>query len=121
MADASWGLQGCIEKHVRWTVGLREARRSRGWSQARLVYEVEQYARRHGRTIATTPSLRVYVSEWENGRRAIPAEYAAILRALLGLVDDELFGDKSPAELMVDGYQELLTRIDSARSIGGSM
>src|SRR5262249_10097053 len=29
-------------------------------------------------------------SEWENGRRPISAEYATILRATLGLTDDEL-------------------------------
>ena len=39
----------------------------------------------------------MYVSEWENGRRAVSAEYATVLRALLGLTDAELFGESQPA------------------------
>src|SRR5437763_15455921 len=101
---------------------LRQARRARGWSQARLVYEIEQYARRNTVDVASTASLRVYVSEWENGRRAVSAEYATVLRALLGLTDAELFGESQPAaETLVDGYEELVSRIESARSVSSSM
>jgi ATP/maltotriose-dependent transcriptional regulator MalT/transcriptional regulator with XRE-family HTH domain len=73
--------------------------------------------------VASTASLRVYVSEWENGRRSISARYAKILRALLGITDDELAGR---TELLVpaattDGYDELMGRIDAARSISVTM
>jgi transcriptional regulator with XRE-family HTH domain len=77
-------------RHV--TNGLKTARNAREWSQERLVREIERYARQHMLDVASTASLRVYVSEWENGRRSISARYAKILRALLGITDDELAG-----------------------------
>ncbi len=63
---------------------LRAARTARGWSQERLVREIQHYAERHLLDVATTASLRVYVSEWENVRRSISERYGAILRPLLG-------------------------------------
>ncbi|SHI06597.1 helix-turn-helix transcriptional regulator [Streptomyces sp. 3214.6] len=104
------------------STGLRSARTARGWSQERLVREIEQYARRHVTDVAATASLRVYVSEWENGKRTISDRYAGILRNLLGVTDAELRGGVSEVALPVaDGYDELLSRIDSASSVSGSM
>ncbi|MET8623554.1 helix-turn-helix transcriptional regulator [Kitasatospora sp. NPDC004669] len=101
---------------------LRQARKGRGWSQDRLVREVGSYAERHLIDVATPASLRVYVSEWENGRRTVSETYRAILRALLGMTDDELFGEPSAgAQPAADGYDELLGRIDSARTISLGM
>ncbi|MFF3931562.1 tetratricopeptide repeat protein [Streptomyces hirsutus] len=70
-------------------------------------------------TVASTASLRVYVSEWENGRRPISARYAKILRGLLGVTDDELSGKSEvpPTTPTTDGYDELMTRIDAAHSV----
>lgn len=112
------------EQHM--TNGLRAARKARGWSQERLVREVEAYGRRNLLDVgATTASLRVYVSEWENGRRKITGRYAGILRALLGLTDDELLGKSAPQERermpAADGYDDLISRIDSSRSVSLSM
>ncbi|WP_233413401.1 helix-turn-helix domain-containing protein [Nucisporomicrobium flavum] len=101
---------------------LREARHAKHWSQARLVREIEEHARRHGLDVAAKSSLHVYVSEWENGRRPLSPKYAAILRALLGWTDAELRGeDASSAGTLVDGYEELLQRIESARTVGSSI
>ncbi|MGW0775610.1 helix-turn-helix domain-containing protein [Streptomyces sp. NPDC002835] len=104
------------------STGLRTARTARGWSQERLIREIEQYARRHVTDVASTASLRVYVSEWENGKRAISDRYAAILRQLLGATDTEL--RSSPPQATperADGYDELLSRIDAAGSVSASM
>jgi transcriptional regulator with XRE-family HTH domain len=105
------------------TNGLRAARNAREWSQERLVREIERHARQHLLDVASTASLRVYVSEWENGRRQISARYAKILRALLGVTDAELTG--VPAEsgrpVAADGYDELMGRIDAARSLSLTM
>ncbi|MDT0455539.1 helix-turn-helix transcriptional regulator [Streptomyces sp. DSM 41527] len=102
--------------------GLRNVRKLRGWSQERLIREIEQFARRHLVDVASTASLRVYVSEWENGRRVISDRYAAILRRLLGATDAELRGTQDPGlPVMADGYDELLSRIDSAQTVSGSM
>lgn len=104
------------------TNGLRAARNAREWSQERLIREIERYARQHMLTIASTASLRVYVSEWENGRRPITERYAKILRALLGITDDELYGrHTAPALPEADGYDALVSRIDAARSVSLTM
>ncbi|MEU6141437.1 XRE family transcriptional regulator [Streptomyces sp. NPDC047081] len=64
----------------------------------------------------------MYVSEWENGKRTISDRYAEILRRLLGVTDAELRGSADAVALPVaDGYDELLSRIDSASSVGESM
>ncbi|AOP50629.1 regulator [Streptomyces lydicus] len=64
----------------------------------------------------------MYVSEWENGKRTISNRYAAILRQLLGVTDAELRGGLVvAAPTVADGYDELLSRIDSASSVGASM
>jgi transcriptional regulator with XRE-family HTH domain len=102
--------------------GLRSARAARGWSQERLVREIEQYARQNVTDVASTASLRVYVSEWENGKRTLSDRYAGILRKLLGVTDAELRGAiPAPVAASVDGYDELLSRIDAAGSVGESM
>ncbi|MFI9269805.1 XRE family transcriptional regulator [Kitasatospora sp. NPDC052896] len=104
------------------TSRLRQARTERRWSQDRLVREICEYARKHLVDVASPASLKVYVSEWENGRRSVSGPYAAILRALLGKTDDELFGSPTPASsLIADGYDDLLGRIDSARTLSLSM
>lgn len=104
------------------SAGLRSARTARGWSQERLVREIEQYARRNVTDVASTASLRVYVSEWENGKRTLSDRYAGILRKLLGVTDAELRGAvPTPVAASVDGYDELLSRIDAAGSVGESM
>ncbi|MFF2955600.1 XRE family transcriptional regulator [Kitasatospora sp. NPDC057965] len=100
---------------------LREARKQRGWSQERLVREISRYAEQHLTDVASPASLKVYVSEWENGRRAVSSTYALILRALFGKTDDELFGAPEASAPDADGYDELIGRIDSARSLSLGM
>ncbi|PSJ28265.1 regulator [Streptosporangium nondiastaticum] len=104
--------------------GLRQARLAQGWSQERLVREIERYAKQHLSDVASTASLRVYVSEWENGRRNISPRYAAVLRGLLGITNDELMsrptgGTETPS--VVGGYDDLVNRIESARSVSLTM
>ncbi|WP_339329074.1 hypothetical protein [Streptomyces formicae] len=72
-------------------------RNAREWSQARLIHEIEKYARQHTLDVGSTASLRVYVSEWENAKRSISERYAQILRPVLGVTDEELFGRHAPA------------------------
>lgn len=104
------------------SAGLRSARTARGWSQERLIREIEQFARRNVTDVASTASLRVYVSEWENGKRTLSDRYAGILRKLLGVTDAELRRVvQAPVVASADGYDELLSRIDAAGSVGESM
>ncbi len=108
---------------VHVTGGLRAIRTAREWSQERLIREIENFARQHMLTIASTASLRVYVSEWENGKRPISERYSKILRALFGVTDDELHGrPPAPREAtQTDGYDDLVARIDASRSVSLTM
>ncbi|MEU3687833.1 XRE family transcriptional regulator [Streptomyces narbonensis] len=101
--------------------GLRPARTARGWSQDRLVYEMRRFAEQRLLDIASAASLKTYISEWENGRRVITDRYASILRPLLGVTDAELGGEAGAPEPQVDGYADLLSRIDAAGSLSESM
>lgn len=105
---------------ARMSSRLREVRTARGWSQERLVREIERYAHQCMAVVASTASLHVYISEWENGKRTISARYAAILRPVLGVTSSELLGNPASSALpaSADGYEDLVSRIESARSIG---
>jgi transcriptional regulator with XRE-family HTH domain len=101
--------------------GLRAARAARGWSQSRLIYELELYAGRHAIPVASQASLKVYVSEWENGRRTVSPPYTGILRSLFGKTDTELFGTApGPEPATAEGYDELVSRIDAAHAVSRS-
>ncbi|MFJ8659298.1 XRE family transcriptional regulator [Streptomyces sp. NPDC093795] len=101
--------------------GLKAVRTARGWSQDRLIYEMRRFAEQRLLDIASAASLKTYISEWENGRRSITDRYAAILRPLLGITDDELRGTADVQESQADGYADLLSRIDAAGSLSESM
>ncbi|MCX5013511.1 XRE family transcriptional regulator [Streptomyces sp. NBC_00555] len=101
--------------------GLRAIRVARGWSQDRLVFEMRRFAEQRLLDIASSASLKVYISEWENGRRPLTDRYAGILRPLFGVTDDELRGEAKPQLQQADGYEDLLTRIDAAGSLSASM
>ncbi|WP_228990852.1 helix-turn-helix transcriptional regulator [Streptomyces sp. DH8] len=101
--------------------GLRAARKARGWSQEKLIHEMRRLAEQRLLDIASPASLKVYISEWENGRRAITDRYATLLRPLLGVTDAELRGDAGEVRPAAGGYEELLSRIDSSSSLSESM
>ncbi|MEU9199466.1 XRE family transcriptional regulator [Streptomyces sp. NPDC048332] len=101
--------------------GLKGARTGRGWSQDRLVYEMLRFAEQRLLDIASAASLKTYISEWENGRRSVTDRYASILRPLLGVSDTELRGAAHLEEVQVDGYSDLLSRIDAAGSLSESL
>ncbi|MGW6467608.1 helix-turn-helix domain-containing protein [Streptomyces rubiginosohelvolus] len=101
--------------------GLRAARKARGWSQEKLIHEMRRFAEQRLLDIASPASLKVYISEWENGRRAITDRYATLLRPLLGVTDAELRDDVGEARPAAGGYEELLSRIDSSSSVSESM
>ncbi|MCX2179940.1 helix-turn-helix domain-containing protein [Streptomyces sp. SKN60] len=103
------------------TEGLKAVRTARGWSQDRLIHEMRRFAEQRLLDIASAASLKTYVSEWENGRRAITDRYATILRPLLGVTDAELRGETEAPEPQADGYADLLSRIDAAGSLSESM
>jgi len=62
--------------------------------------------------------LKVYVSEWENGRRSVSAPYTGILRVLFGNTDAQLFGKPGHEGPVIEGHAELVGELDAARSAG---
>ena len=76
--------------------GLKAARTARGWSQARVIHEMQRHAAAAGVPIASPDSLKTQLSRWENGHRMPDAVHRQILRAVFGMTDDQL-GFTSPA------------------------
>ncbi len=69
---------------------LRAARLARGWSQTRLLHEIERRGQQAGVPVMRKASLRTAVSRWENGH-VVPDELnRRLLREVYGLTDDEL-------------------------------
>lgn len=101
---------------------LSGARKARGWTQARLVLEIEKRRPVMGLAPIRRASLKTYVSEWENGRRAIGEDDRRVLRAIFGLTDEELFGGVAGAHSVLDAaYVELAQRIEESKSVDLSM
>ena len=68
---------------------LQAARRARGWSQARMVWELMKLAERKMTGVASAASLKTQLSRWENGH-VTPDYYQALLCELLGATPGEL-------------------------------
>jgi transcriptional regulator with XRE-family HTH domain len=71
------------------TTPLQAARRARGWSQARMVWELMRLAERKTIPVASAASLKTQLSRWENGH-VTPDYYQALLCELLGAAPGEL-------------------------------
>ena len=71
------------------TTPLQAARHARGWSQARMVWELMRLAKRKEMDVASAVSLKTQLSRWENGH-VTPDYYQALLCELLGAAPGEL-------------------------------
>jgi transcriptional regulator with XRE-family HTH domain len=71
------------------TTPLQAARRARGWSQARMVWELMKLAERKKIGVASAASLKTQLSRWENGH-VTPDYYQALLCEVLGATPGEL-------------------------------
>lgn len=71
-------------------VRLREARKSRGWSQLRLISEMRAAAARHGKSLISDEGVKRRIASWENGH-SIPDEfYGPVVCEALGVTAAEL-------------------------------
>jgi hypothetical protein len=79
---------------------LQAARRKRGWSQARTVWELTRLAESRHIKIANPGSLKTALSRWENGH-VTPGYYLDLLCALFQLTPQQLLSSISgpPLEL----------------------
>lgn len=69
---------------------LRDARRARGWSQARLLHEVSRRAEAARVTTAGAASMKTALSRWENGHRLPDEFYRRLFRDIFDLSDEQL-------------------------------
>lgn len=69
---------------------LAAAREQLGWSQARLVSELERRSRATGLVVMSAPSLKTALSRWENGHVTPDRHYRQLLRDIYGLSDADL-------------------------------
>jgi tetratricopeptide (TPR) repeat protein len=90
---------------------LAAAREELGWSQARLVSELERRGRTTGMPVMSTASLKTALSRWENGHFLPDQHHRRLLRDIFGLTDVEL--GFVPAAVIVEQDQavELGSRI----------
>ena len=58
---------------------LQAVRKARGWSQARALAELERVAAHRGVRLATSESLKVQLSRWENGHCTPDGFYTPLL------------------------------------------
>ena len=69
---------------------LAAAREDLGWSQARLVSELERRGRTTGLAVMATTSLKTALSRWENGHVIPDRDYRRLFRDIFGMTDAEL-------------------------------
>ena len=69
---------------------LAAAQEGLGWSQARLVSELECRGRATGFAVMATTSLKTAVSRWENGHFLPDRDYRRLFRDIYGMTDAEL-------------------------------
>lgn len=72
------------------TTKLRDARLCRGWSQLRLISELQSAAARRGAALPDASVLKTQISRWENGRRAPDEFYRSLLQDTFDLTAPEL-------------------------------
>lgn len=100
---------------------LRQARETRGWTSAKLNAELRQEARKCGVTTASTDSLRVMISSWENGRQAPDPTYRTLLQRVFDLPAAALgFPTDDPTD-PVDGLLPLVRRGTSRIEVSDSI
>ena len=74
---------------------LQAVRHARGWSQARVVWELTRLAGRKGVTVASGASLKTLLSRWENGHATPQYFYQDLLCSLYDATLRELgFGSQ---------------------------
>ena len=102
---------------------LRTARNKRGWSQTRLISELDKRARQRGLTVMAPSSLRTALSRWENGHVVPEAHYRRLLCDIYGLTDEELgFARPTAAGMPATTTEEdLRSRIASSSRVDAAL
>jgi hypothetical protein len=102
---------------------LIEARDTRGWSQTRLISELERRGRANGVPVMSRASLKTSLSRWENGHAVPDRQYRRLLREIYGLTDAEL-GFEKPTGLddnTIELGAELRARVAASARVDGAL
>ena len=102
---------------------LQAARVTRGFKQSYVIKELVRRAEMAGLSIASSGSLQILLSNFENGKRRVNEPYRTLFRAIYGMTDEELFSsldfaDSEPTRH--DEYSALAERINATRRIDKS-
>jgi tetratricopeptide (TPR) repeat protein len=90
---------------------IRQARDARGWTSARLNHELRLAATRAGVKTANATSLRVMISQWENGRQTPDRTYQMLLQMAFDLPAEAMgFIDEAPDDTLAGGMGSLIRR-----------
>jgi transcriptional regulator with XRE-family HTH domain len=90
---------------------IKAARKERGWSQTRLIAELERVAARRGMTLPSRETLKSRVSRWENNHARPDEFYRTLLREALGMDDRELGFKADLEEPLAGAAEELAARL----------
>ncbi|MGK5530292.1 helix-turn-helix domain-containing protein [Streptomyces sp. URMC 129] len=69
---------------------LRNARKARGWGQARLIRELRRAAEQQGQALPTDASVKRRIASWENGHSVPDEFYGPLLAKALAMSGAEL-------------------------------
>jgi transcriptional regulator with XRE-family HTH domain len=101
---------------------LKAARQARGWTQSRLINELERQARAEGFMPPGRESLRIMVSRWENGHAVPDSTYCALLSKVYRL-DGRTLGISAAlrAPEVDPSNEELRARLSCASSVDADL
>jgi transcriptional regulator with XRE-family HTH domain len=92
---------------------LQAARRARGWSQSRAIWELTRLAQQKRVKVASDASLKTLLSRWENGHAAPEPFYQDLLCAIYRTAPRELwFGSQSSPPGVETGGDYDMTLLD---------
>jgi transcriptional regulator with XRE-family HTH domain len=96
---------------------LRQAREARGWSQAKLIAELELCAKQRKVRLPGHGNLKSQISRWENGRVTPGDLYRELFRAVYRRTDEDLGFTpiRPPGHALA---AEMLAKITTAKTAG---
>lgn len=94
---------------------LQAARRAKGWSQGRTVWEITNLAAKKKMTVASARSLKTQLSRWENGH-ITPEYYRPLLRELFGLTRNDLIPVATTREIAPHAQSDVLQSLGTGQT-----
>lgn len=100
---------------------IKAARQDRGWSQTRLIAEMQRLAQRRGDQLPSLETLKSRVSRWENGHATPDDFYRQLLREAFGMDDAELGFAAPRQDALITAVDELQLRLSRTKAVDGAL